>query len=421
MKRIKTVGILLGMLIATTNDAWCDGILPPEQQQQFLQLQMQLQRLIQGGQMPPAAAPQYPVPSAPALSAPTLPEAALAQQLAAFPSLKTGGTFERFRDGFSVNGQRFIDPEGTITAYGFDTTTGDVTYVAQVNQTQFLVKFVRALTGMEPIRIAIAQKVPGGWQVQTVTGKNLSGSRLIPVSRGFVVPRENTGFMYIAGQGITNIAAPEDFILAGFQNGDIAGTGHVLIQKRPKANKTSADDMLSTLSALGSTLGLTRKEDYQLLNIATGKAVPLNIPVEGNEVALWSQCQQRNFLVAQCERADFFESLFDQNGLPNFNHYYWRISWFKTPQRPIVVAQENGLADITITDLATGKKVVAFHRAMGIAGFSTKQHPDGRVSITARMGFSQEALDDAVAFLDKTQAATENDKNMAGNNANPAN
>jgi hypothetical protein len=392
--------ILLAVVLAVSGYAWADTDqlkqLTPEQQQQLLQMLLR-----QMGQKDGAASQA---------AAPTSEET-LAKALAGFPKLKTGVTFEKFKDGFGVNGTRYVDPEGLIVSYGFDVLTGDVTYLANVGDSKYVIKTTRALTNKSPVKIATAQRSNAGWQVETVTGQNLSGTMLIPTSKGFVIARDNTGFMYLAGEGTTNIVGPEDFSIAGFQNGDIAGTGHILFQRRKLAKTNSVGSLLSSFSSLGNTLGINKKEDYLLFNIATGKGIPLDVPLEGMEVARMSQCRQVNAVVNNCQHADFYDALFKPDGSPNTNHYYWRIQWYKTPTHPIVVAQEKGSQEISVTDLAMGKRVIAFSRSLGIASYFSRQGADGKVSITASWVFADHFQPDAAALLDKEPSQPTNQEN----------
>lgn len=132
-----------------------------------------------------------------------------------------------------------------------------------------------------------------------------------------------------------------------------------------------------------------------------GVITPINISASGKDVGNYSNCRKKNALVNTCGNVDFRESLYDNTGR-NLSHYYWRINWFGTSANPILIAQENGLRDVTIKDLQSGKKVTAFSRGLGIAGYDATQNGDGRISIVARMGFSTETVDDAVAFLAST-------------------
>ena len=335
-------------------------------------------------------------------------EADLAAAFDKWRNLDSGVKFERFRDGFAINGARYIDPEGTIVAYGFDAQSGDFTYLAQYNNGQYILKSGRASSTGEPIEIAKAEKRGSQWTVTTTTGKKFSGSRLIPLSRGFIVARENTGFRYVPGKGSTSIAAPEQFAIAALQNGDVSSTGYILLERIVESGGSgggSIGGLISSVQSLGSTFGIGKKEDYALLNIDTGKSVAINISTDDKRVQIMSACRQRNFMFAECERMDSYESLFQANGARNMTHYFWRINWFNAGGRPILVSQEGGLSQVTATDLGSGKKLTLFERTLGIAAFSATQGTDGKISVSAKLGFNTESKDDIVALLDSAPMA----------------
>src|SRR5574343_885336 len=226
MKNKKSASVVFGVSLLFAGAAFSQGTnnLTPEEQRLLLQLLLKQQGVTpspaQSGQNgAPAVAPASSLPAQPAaLSQPqgasaatpvAATEADLTAAFAKFPQASTGAIFERFKDGFAVNGARYIDPDGAIVSYGFDTLSGDFNYLAQSSAGTYLIKSGRANVNGEPITIATAEKRGNIWSVATATGKKFSGQRLIPGSRGFVVARANTGFRYIPGKGTTNFAAPE--------------------------------------------------------------------------------------------------------------------------------------------------------------------------------------------------------------------
>jgi hypothetical protein len=166
----------------------------------------------------------------------------------------------------------------------------------------------------------------------------------------------------------------------------------------------AAGQLLNSFKSLGSSLGINRKDDYALMNIDTGKLTPINISMEGKQVQLMSECRKRNNLINDCARMDSFESVYKPDGSRNMSHYFWRISWLNTPSRTLLVSQEGGLGTITATELNSGKKVVLFERALGIANFEVQQNRDGTVDISAQMGFSQETRKDIAMLMDSLPA-----------------
>lgn len=362
--------------------------------------------------------------NAPAPAAITKTEAELAAAFEQWKQLDQGVVFERFRDGFSINGTRHIDPEGTIIAYGFDAQTGDFTYLSDTGIGQFVVKSGRAFSNAEPVTIATAERRGPMWAVTTATGKKFSGLRLIPLARGFVVARDNTGFRYIPGKGTTNIVASEQFSIAALQNGDVSSTGYLLLERIPSQDNSAkygaVGELFSAVKALGNTLGVGKKEDYALLNIDTKQVVPINISFEDKQVQFMSACRQRNYVFAECARMDSFESLFQPNGMKNMTHYFWRITWLNAQGRPILVSQEGGLSKVTATDLSSGRKVVLFDRTMGISEFAVTRKIDGKISVTAQLGFSSETKDDVAALIDALPAVASKESTTQAGAVSPA-
>ncbi len=193
------------------------------------------------------------------------------------------------------------------------------------------------------------------------------------------------------------MVAPDGFIPTRWQRGDVLGTGYILLERMDSGSASSG--LLNALKGLGSTLSVATIDDYQLLNIDTGAMIPMNIPKAGKDVGEYSGCRKQNALVNKCAKVDFKESLYTELGR-NLSHYFWRINWYSTPVGPILIAQQNGLRDITVQNLKTDKKIVALSRGLGIAGFDTNQSSDGKIRIRAKMGFSTETVDDAVQLLE---------------------
>jgi len=387
---------VLGAVLAQPNQ------LTPEEQRLLLQLLLKQQGI--GNAVSSQAQTTPPAPLQVSSAGRQMTEAELQASLDKWPTPPQGVNFTRYRDGFSIDGVRQIDPEGQIAAYGFDALTGDYTYLSQTQAGAYIIKSGRAHSGTDPVSIASAEKRGALWNVTTVTGKRLSGQRLMPSSRGFVIARDNTGFRYTPGKNVTNFAAPEEFLIAALQNGDIAHTGQILLERNPAADTNAkmgaAGQLLNSFKSFGSALGINRKEDYALMNIDTGKLTPINISMEGKQVLQMSECRKRNSFVNDCARADSFESAYKPDGQRNMSHYFWRIHWFSTTSNPVLISQEGGLGTIMATDLNSGKKVALFERALGIASFEVQQRSDGTLDISAQMGFNTESKKDIASLID---------------------
>jgi hypothetical protein len=383
------------------------------QQMDALQLlQMLQQRAIQEGRLAPSQRAGLPftpaavaTPAAPA--APQMTEAQLAQTLAAWPVQKGPFAVERFRDGFNIEGRRVLDPEGRIIKSSVDQNTGDAGYLVETAQDTFRIKLMRHKSGA-PLTLATAYRQAGQWTVETVTGVRVSGARLNVSAKGFLLARENSVFKYVAGEGLQPYSLPEAFTMAPLQNGNVATTGWVLLEKRPETiqeeggvlAKTELGSLFKAVKAVGAAAGLNKSDaDYALFNLESNKSIPLGISFGEKQTGIMSQCRQRNMWVAQCDRYESVESAYQQDGSPNRAHYYWRVSWFNTPEGNVAVVMEDGITKVDAIQLETGKRASVFQRTLGIADWSCKQELDGRVSAKAALGFSQGVIDDVGALL----------------------
>lgn len=359
------------------------------------------------GKIPAPAVPVNQAPVAGQNNSANLSEEQLASRLAQFPPKKGPIEVKSRRDGFDVNGQTFVDPEGRITVYNFNVLTGDVTYVAQTGA-ENIIKVARLGTNSEPVRIGTAQQNSSGkWEITSVTGKKLSGDSLSVTPKGVLVARDTSAFIYEPGKGIRSITVPSGYRLAQIQHGDVESTGYVLLEKQgAEGSGNSATALFNTLKDAGRMFGLNTKEDYALMHVDTGKLYSLNIQVDGKNVSQMYNCKKRNAVANTCNDMISFESLYRNDGSPNMSHYFWKTYWMSTPSGPIAITMENGVKDIFIIDLNTGKKVVAFNRTLGIQDFAVYQHGNGAVSIKANWMFQAHEIEDAVAHLNTISEST---------------
>ncbi|MEO8121611.1 MAG: hypothetical protein ABI606_20080 [Rhodoferax sp.] len=326
-------------------------------------------------------------------------EEQIARTISTWP-LKQGNLEIRGRrDGFDVNGQPFLDAEGKMFSYAFDVTTGAITYAVKTSR-GLTIKALNASDIGQSIVIATGALGASGWEIQTTSGKQMAGDTLSILSNGFLVGRTSSAFRYQPGKGVRSIAIPVGFVLAPLQRGNVGATGYILLEReQATGGKDPLSQTLSSFVAIGSILGVNKKADYSLMNIETGKSYPFNIAANGKQLTLLSQCRQRNWLVSECQRAQTVESVFGEDGFKNNSHYYWLINWVGTPSGPVALSLEDGLANIYVTDLATGKKVVALNRSFGIADWEANQRSDGNVSIRAKLAFEWKEVPDVVSFL----------------------
>lgn len=326
-------------------------------------------------------------------------EEMLAKQLASRPYFKGPLSTSGRRDGFDVNGRPVLDSEGSIFSYASDVVTGDITYAVRTSR-GLTIKTIASTPNAQPIVIASGAMGSAGWEFQTVTGKQLSGATLSILSNGFLVGRGSSAFRYQSGKGVQSIAIPNGYSITPLQHGNIGSTGYILLEKE---GATGENDpvlkLFSSVKAIGSIIGVNKKEDYVLFDIASGKMHTMNISATGKQVTLMSQCHQVNWVISECQRAQTFESVYGTDGMKNNSHYYWLVNWMVTPTGPVAFTLEDGLGKLYITDLTTGKKVLAFDRSLGIADWNIEQSGDGKVAVKAKLALEWQEIPDANELL----------------------
>lgn len=301
--------------------------------------------------------------------------------------------FSQKKEGFAINQKNYMDPEGKVVKYGFDGVSGMVSYLAEITPGQYVIKTMQAQSSGEAVVIANARQIGGIWEVMTVTGKRLTGEAIVMGSRGFTLNRENGAIIFDPLSGIKTAAIPDGYAIADFQNGDATQTKFVLLETIKPEDDNSK--LMGTFKSLGSSLGLTKKEDYGLMNLDTGKMSMFNISSESKNRSECIQKQRINSLVNKCEKSISFETLYDQFGMPNVGHYYWRVTWMKTPsQKIIAITIEDGVKRLIATDLTTGKRVLLKERMMGINQFKVRQDESGKIAVDVQLGFANETVED---------------------------
>jgi hypothetical protein len=209
------------------------------------------------------------------------------------------------RDGIRINNVNFVDPEGKMTAYSYDVTTGDITYqIAAPSKNSFVFKYFNPGKQVDPIVIATAQTSGNGLQVTTSSGAVMSGQGVAPMSKGIIVYRGNTLFVYEAGVGVKSSGIPDGWFVAQFQRGNVGATRHILIQNLSALtnmrDKGGIGGFIGSTMALASSLGISKKEDFALLNIDDGSMVKFDISVEGTSQMILTNCQKRNSYFNEC-------------------------------------------------------------------------------------------------------------------------
>lgn len=308
--------------------------------------------------------------------------------------------FFRDKDGISINGVVFNDFEGAVANFGGDRLSGNFTYAIKNYDRTFTLKYAKAGSKKPPFTIATVQKSGASFNVITVSGKQIPGNTVIPTSDGFIVGREGSAFRYTIGdEHVKSITLPDNYHIAQHQNGDAASTGYLLLEKDDQTNGNTVSGLFSTISAIGNTLGLHQVDHYVLINLDSNKLVPMDVNLEGKEVAKYSDCKQKNAVVRKCSDVKFEEALYDKLGIPNSSHYFWAINWVNTKSGPLAIYKTS--TKVKVIDINNEKVHILFSRALGVNTFQVIPNSDGSIAVQARLGFSSDRIDDIEEFIRK--------------------
>ncbi len=193
----------------------------------------------------------------------------LKNKLSKFPTINSGVKFTKQKDGFSVDQSRYLDPEGEIINYGYNWQNGDVTYMIKISSNTYKIKYTRALTNETPIEIATVIQNGNITNIETVTGKKFSSNSLILTSKGFISIREQSAFIYNIAEEVKTFVTPEGWHIATFQNGDVASTKYLLLERTidPSKKNDSVFGFIESSKELLSAVGVMDKHDYLLINV----------------------------------------------------------------------------------------------------------------------------------------------------------
>ncbi|WP_456404793.1 hypothetical protein [Hydrogenimonas sp.] len=334
-------------------------------------------------------------------------EEELLSKIKAYPKPATGIHFEQRADGLEINGQKiYVDYEGSITRYGYDWQSGNMVYIVELSPGAYKIKYQRALSGKEPTDIASVYRNGSILSIRTVTGKRFSGKAVIPTSSGFIVTRDKTAFIYEIGHAPFTFNTPDGWHIATFQNGDVATTGFILLERDAEVTSSTNPftQLLNSTKELGNAIGITEKKDYMLISLKNPSLHRLiNITLGEKEVALYSQCRQKNSYVNICDTMNMKQSLFEPNGLKNANHYFWNIHWFKGKEKIFSVTKESNNKKVLIADLEHNRSVEGAYRVTGFPEYTTSQDEKGIVKVHVEGGLLPSVeIPDAEKLLNKT-------------------
>lgn len=361
-------------------------------------MQDRMQGLANGGLVRPPA----PL-AAPAVSPSVAPPpgarstADLAKQVAALPAPHPVQTEPR-RDGFTMEGRLLVDAEGPIQRAAVDPLTGDFTYlVPRMDGSQVL----KRGRGTAPaFVVGVLAGRPGQWTLQTLDGQTIAGDGFVTTSQGALLLRTASAFEFLPGQAVKTITLPVGWTPVPLQRGDLASTRVMLLEKDASARPESGS-LGQLFQSTKRLIGAETPDDYALWHLDSGTLSTLSLSVDGKQVMRVGDCRRQNAIVNKCASAEAYESLWTPDGSRNNRHYFWQAQWFNTPSGPMGVVHQMGTKEVRLFDLKTGKQVVAFRRPLGIARSEAAYRQDGRVTVTAQLGFSTYTLADARALLDQ--------------------
>lgn len=372
----------------------------PEQQQQANEMRQRFLAAMMNAANPAAAtvAPQ----EAPAASfqLESMSASALSAKRDEVAATGHAALFSIERDGISINGNMYLDPEGSVEQAGWDVSSGQFTYITPNFDGSKVLKFSRAGSKSAPLTFAQIQERQGMVKVTTVDGVVMGGEKVIPTSNGVIVTRGASMFRYTIGAGMASISIPKHWSIAAAQNGDVDSTGLVLLE-RNKQEKEKQDaglgGFLSALKETGKGFGLSEVYDYALLDVTTGHAYLLNISLNDKEVSKLYNCERQNDFVNKCRNAVTYESLYQPDGRRNRKHYFWALTWFNTAEGPI--ALYNSGAVLTALWLSKETEYYVFERTLGINEFDAAQAIDGTISLDIQLGLSREQVPDLLNYI----------------------
>jgi hypothetical protein len=307
---------------------------------------------------------------------------------------------QRGRDGFLVNGQPYIDPEGKIISYAYDVATGDVSYTVRSDSNQLTFKYTQAGIDQDPISFATAIKNAQGWQVKTATGKSMVGELIAPLARGIMVSRAGAVFRYTPGIGIKSTAIPDGFFPTPLQRGNVSATAYILLEKiAPVDNSGGLLSLIETVKDIGALVGTNKKEDYALYNLDTRKLIPLNIIASGKNQHSYSNCKAtKSKYINSCANMDSFESLYRDTGTKNMGHYFWSVDWQKASNGTFLSYLDTGTKAIAM-DITSGKRSLIYNRVLGISSLDSGLNADGTMSVSTGWMGEMKKINDIGEFI----------------------
>lgn len=325
-------------------------------------------------------------------AAPATPAAATGDAEAVPPPARL--QIEHRQDGLVIDGQPVHDIEGEIIDFGADPDSGEIVYLVGLGGDQAAVKRMNGHRDRSGSLVGHLQAREGRVEFQGLDGRTAGGSSAQATSRGLLLIRSGSLAVVDLDRGDRVVSLPAGWQVAGHQNGDVAATGYLLLQR--------GIDPTRQRSAMADLVGNLRRNaqpgDYALFGLEQGNLVELDVQADGNLVFQHYNCRRQNAVLNRCGGVHIREGLFEPNGRPNYSHYYWKIDWRPTRYGPVAVVMERGVRQVNVIRLDEGSRHTAFRRGMGIVGFDVEPTADGSLRVIANWALRNHVLDDIASL-----------------------
>lgn len=300
-----------------------------------------------------------------------------------------------------------VASEGQILDFMLDPYTNEtITRVVTGNGNQ---QIVREENGAQVILADLAS-TGDKFLVTTPDGRRSQADQVKLTYFGYLLISDNELHSY-DGETHQQLFFPEGFGAAQVQRNDVYETGAILLERKNDGGEKFLD-----FSSLGRALDMNQKLDYALLNLRNGDAAFFDVDLAGKNVHFLSNCApKKGGLFNECSEINKQEALYNKDGFINNDHYLWAIDWARTPEGLYAVVQEG--SKITVTDMTSGERKLAFKRGMGINWFELEKGADGNLALTAKLGFKEKTIPDLLGEFSKLPAFDQGNKDESTSKA----
>lgn len=290
-------------------------------------------------------------------------------------------------DGLFVDGRPYLDNAGRIVDSAVDEAGGRAYYIVDLGGGSAALKRLDLASLGEATTVGSLVRTRDGVQFATERGLRTAALHVRATTHGAAFFRDASLVLFDEAKGLSSYAVPPGVYLAEYQNGDIAGTRHVLVRRYTAEARPQA--LMRDTVEIGREL-IGRRDpsfDFALLSLDTGNLLPLNIRASRNETGFAYGCIPHDTLTRECLGWVGYEAIFDPDGRPNWSHYFWSLTWRRSIYGPVAVVMEDGLKEVNAVLLLDGSRHTVFRRWAGIQYFAVEPSSTGDLSIDATWGF----------------------------------